>query len=101
MKAQRVYQIEGAQLFIRDVEGATNANGLHSYLVCGLVVTNHPLETEAVHTISVNTPTYGESVVSEYQVETEQELIDKGLTDGFTGKGLDNIMQENIWRLKI
>lgn len=92
------FQIKGGQLFIRDVQGATNTDGKYSYLVCGLIVADKPLETEAIHTISVDGFA---KYVMEHQIETEQELIDKGITDGFTGKGLDNILQENIWRLKI
>ncbi len=92
------FQIKGGQLFVRDMENATKTDGKYSYLVCGLVVVDKPLETESVHTISVDGFA---NFVMEHQVETAQELIDKGITDGFTGKGLDSIMKENIWRLKI
>lgn len=92
------FQILGGQLFVRDMENATNTDGKYSYLVCGLITVDKPIETESIHTISVDG---WANFVMEHQIETEQELIDKGLTDGFVGKGLDNIMKENIWRLKI
>lgn len=92
------FQIKGGQLFVRGTENTTNTDGKYSYIVCGLITVDKPLETEAVHTISVDGFA---KYVMEHRVENERELVCKGITDGFAGKGLDDIMQENIWRLKI
>lgn len=96
MRANKTYQIKGGQLFIRKPTETTDAEGKYSYIVCGMIVTNKPLDDEAVHTISVDDFTYGPSVVSEYQVETAE---DTGAT--FKGMGLDAIMQLPIWKLKL
>ena len=96
MKVNKKYGIIGGQLFVRKPIDNTDAVGKYSYIVCGMIVADKPLEDEAIHTISVGDFRYDLSTVSEYQVETAEDL---GLD--FRGKGFDRIMQEPIWRLKL
>lgn len=96
MKVNKTYQIKGGQLFVRKPTETTDMEGKYAYLVCGMIITDKPLEDEAVHTISVDAFTYGQSIVSEYQVETAEDLGSE-----FKGNNFDGIMRQPIWRLKL
>ena len=67
------------QVFVRDT-GDLEKN---VYLVCGLIKTDKPLETEAVHIVQ-------SSLSTVYQVKDCRETSE--------GRGLDDIMKEPLWR---
>ena len=76
-------KIRVAQLFVREPYGCKEEN---TYLVCGLIKTDKPLETEATHILTAD-------LVNLYESKSVEELS--------RGNGLDAIMQEGIWRVKI
>lgn len=96
MKVNKKYGIIGGQLFVRKPIKDTDAVGKYSYIVCGMIVTDKPLEDEAIHTISVGDFRYDLSTVSEYLVETAEDLGAE-----FKGNNFDGIMRQPIWRLKL
>lgn len=76
-------RIKVAQLFVREPCGCKEEN---TYLVCGLMKTDKPLETEATHIFTADQ-------VVLYESRSVEEVS--------RGNGLDGIMQEGIWRVKI
>lgn len=76
-------QIRAGQLFVRDIGGAKQPN---AYMVCGIIVTDEPLQTEATHTFMA--PVF-------LPLETQD------VSAVSTGNGLDGIMQEPIWKVKV
>lgn len=76
-------KIKVAQLFVREPYGCKEEN---TYLVCGLIKTNTPLETEATHIFTAD-------LITLYESKSVKEVSE--------GNGLDGIMKEGIWRVKI
>lgn len=76
-------QIRAGQLFVRDIAGAKQPN---AYMVCGIIVTDEPLQTEATHTFMA--PVF-------LPLETQD------VSTVSTGNMLDGIMKEPIWKVKI
>lgn len=76
-------KVKVGQLFVRDIYGCKEEN---TYLVCGLVKTDEPLDVETIHTITANDV----SVVGSEEV---------GRTT--RGQGLDGVMTSPLWRVKI
>ena len=76
-------QIRAGQLFVRDIAGAKQPN---AYMVCGIIVTDEPLQTEATHTFMA--PVF-------LPLETQD------VSAVSTGNGLDGITREPIWKVKI
>lgn len=76
-------QIRAGQLFARDIAGAKQPN---AYLVCGIIVTDQPLETESTHTF------YSPFV---------NVLESTDVSKVSSSNGLDGIMQEPIWKVKV
>lgn len=76
-------KIKVGQLFVRDIYGSTEEN---TYLVCGIIKTDKPLDTEATHLLTADTVNIVES---------------RNIADISRGSGLDGIMTSPIWRVKI
>lgn len=76
-------QIRAGQLFVRDIAGAKQPN---AYMVCGIIVADEPLQTESTHTFMA--PVF-------LPLETQD------VSAVTTGNGLDGIMKEPIWKVKI
>ena len=68
------------QLFVRE----NSALSKNTYLVCGIIRTDKPLEIESVHTFDGN---------------IEVALVENREAEG-KGNSLDGIVQEPIWRLR-
>jgi hypothetical protein len=76
-------QIRAGQLFVRDIAGAKQPN---AYMVCGIIVTDQPLQTEATHT---------------FMAPVFIPLENQDVSERTRGNGLDGIMQEPIWKVKV
>lgn len=76
-------KIKVAQLFARDIYGCKEEN---TYMVCGIIKTDKPLSTETVHLITADAVNVLES---------------RNVEDVAQSKGLDDIMQSPLWRIKI
>lgn len=76
-------KIRAGQLFVREPYGCKEEN---TYLVCGLIKTDKALETETTHIITAD-------LVNIYESKNVEVLS--------RGNGLDGIMRQNIWRIKI
>ncbi len=70
------------QLFCRIPAGINTPN---TYLVCGLIRTDKPIDDETIHTFSGDVTMYTSRNVKEYS----------------RGNNLDGIMQESIWNLNL
>ncbi len=68
------------QLFVRE----NDALSKNTYLVCGIIRTDKPLEAESVHTFDGN---------------INVALVENRETEG-KGNSLDGIVKEPIWRLR-
>lgn len=71
------------QLFIRDIAGSKEPN---TYMVCGIIKTDIPLEVESTHLISADD-------VKIYEIRDVKEYA--------RGNGFEGIMTSPIWRVKI
>lgn len=76
-------KIRVGQLFVRDIYGCTEEN---TYLVCGIIKTDKPLSTETVHLLTADDIQIHES---------------KDVSFDSRGNGLDGIMQQPHWKIKI
>ena len=74
-------KLKSAQLYVRNTE----VPGENCYLVCDIIKTDRPIETEAVNIFT-------EDYFGLNLVET------KCYGNKMAGKGLDNIATEPIWR---
>ena len=72
------------QIFTREI--ARLDTEPNTYLICGIIKTDRPLECEATHIISGGPITIYES---------------KSVEDVSRGNGLDGIMTEGIWKVKL
>lgn len=76
-------KLKVAQLFVRNIIGCKEPN---TYMVCGIIKTDKPLEVESTHLISADDVKFYETTdVREYS----------------KGNGLDGVMQSYIWKVKI
>ena len=75
--------IKLAQLFVRKVDGLTK----NTYLVCGLLNTETPLQGESVYTL-LGTPV-GLCITGQEDRTSEAR-----------GNGLDGIMESPFWKLR-
>ena len=76
-------QLKVGQLFVRDISGCKESN---TYMVCGIIKTDTPLEAESTHLISAdNVKHYGSEDVSKYS----------------EGSDFHGVMISPIWRVKI
>ena len=73
-------ELKIGQLFVRKATALTE----NTYMVCGLINTPTPLQTEAIHTILGN--------IIDVTVED--------VSDTTRGNGLDGIMTSPLWRLR-
>lgn len=72
-----------AQLFVRNIIGCKEPN---TYMVCGIIKTDKPLEVESTHLISAdNVKFYETRDVKEYS----------------RGCNIDGVMLSPIWKVKI
>ena len=76
-------KIRVGQLFARVTSGITEEN---TYLVCGIIKTDKPLNTEATHIFTTDTMNIIES---------------RDVSDISRGTNLDGIATSPIWRVKI
>ena len=76
-------KIRVGQLFVRDICGSTEEN---TYMVCGIIKTDKPLDTEATHIFTADMM----NVIESRDVE-----------DISHGNGFEGIMTSPIWRVKI
>lgn len=76
-------KINVAQLFTRKLWGSKEKN---TYLVCGIIKTDEPLEAETTHILSADNVTLHESA---------------DVSGVCKGKGLDGIMASPIWKVKV
>lgn len=76
-------KIKIGQLFARKTTGITAKN---TYLVCGIIKTDEPLNTEATHILTADLLTVLESRdVSEYT----------------RGNNIDGVMMQPLWKINI
>ena len=76
-------KLKVAQLFVRNILGCKEPN---TYMVCGIIKTDKPLEVESTYLISADDLKFYETKdVSEYS----------------RGNNLDGVMQSYIWKVKI
>lgn len=73
-------KIRVGQLFVRDIGGSEN-----TYMVCGLIKTDKPLETETTHIFTADMVNVIES---------------KDVSCHSRGNGFDGIMTSPIWRVR-
>ena len=76
-------KIKVGQLFTRVTSGITEEN---TYLVCGIIKTDEPLDTEATHIFTTDMINIIES---------------RDVSDISRGNNLDGIATSPIWRVKI
>lgn len=76
-------KIKVGQLFVRVTSGIKEEN---TYLVCGIIKTDKPLDTEATHIFTADTVNIIES---------------RDVSDISRGNNLDGIATSPIWRVKI
>lgn len=71
------------QLFVRDIGGAKRPN---TYMVCGIVVSDEPLQTEATHLFSA-------PIVCPLETNDVRDVT--------RGNDFDGVMRSRIWSIKI
>ena len=76
-------KIKVGQLFAREIAGSTEEN---TYLVCGIIKTDKPLETESIHIFTAD-------MVNVLETNYIKHIA--------CGNNLDGLMQERIWKVKI
>ena len=76
-------KLKVAQLFVRDIACCKEPN---TYMVCGIIKTDEPLETESTHLLSADDlKLYETKDVSEYS----------------EGADFSGVMESPIWKVKI
>ena len=76
-------KIRVGQLFVRDIYSGTEEN---TYMVCGIIKTDKPLDTETTHIFTADMMNVIES---------------RNVEDISIGNGFEGIMTSPIWRVKI
>jgi hypothetical protein len=76
-------KLKVAQLFVRNILGCKEPN---TYMVCGIIKTDRPLEVESTHLISADD-------VKFYETRDVREYS--------RGNNFDGVMQSHIWKVKI
>lgn len=76
-------KLKVGQLFVRNILGCTEPN---TYMVCGIIKTDKPLEVESTHLISAED-------VKHYEVKDVREYA--------RGVDFNGIMTSPIWKVKI
>ena len=76
-------KLKVAQLFVRNIIGCKEPN---TYMVCGIIKTDKPLEVESTHILSADELKF-------YETRDVREYS--------RGNNLDGVMLSNIWKVRI
>lgn len=76
-------KLKVAQLFVRNILGCKEPN---TYMVCGIIRTDKPLEVESTHLISAEELKFYET---------------KDVREHSRGNNLDGVMRSPVWKVKI